>query len=70
MNSSLQELDLSDNDLNDGHARLICNYIESCNESRDLELWESSLRQSEAEQIVKTKILQKNLTEVNNEPIA
>jgi len=42
-------LDLSDNDLNDNHARQLCNYIKSCNESRDLDLWESSLRQFEVE---------------------
>ena len=45
MNTSIKSLNLSDNDLNDSHARTICNFLLVKAEARDLLIWESSLRQ-------------------------
>lgn len=47
LNSTLEEIDLSDNDLRDEHSAILCSYIRVRGEARDLELWKHSLRKTE-----------------------
>lgn len=55
LNRGLQTLDLSDNELTDEHAHILCQLIRVRGDARDSDRWEFSLRQREAEKV--TKIL-------------
>ena len=53
LNTSIQSIDLSDNDLTDQHAITLCNFVKLQCETRDAALWEVSLRQSDAEETLR-----------------
>jgi len=53
MNTSIETIDFSDNDLTCEHGKIICQFLKKQSEVRDLQLWEISLRQRQVEDHLK-----------------
>ena len=55
-NTSIEVLDLSDNELGDEHGSVICQFLKRKAQVRDDELWWISLRKKEVDEHLKLKI--------------
>lgn len=64
-NTSIETLDLSDNDLTDQHGEYITTLIKSQSEQRDNQIWAMGLRQKTAEDHLNEFIAEINLNITN-----
>lgn len=61
-NTTVRSLDLSDNSLTDDHGKIVCSFIRSKCEQRDLDLWAGTLRMYEPETLSKTRVVNSEKT--------